>query len=108
VAKLDNVKPSTNFEDKTYGLGALKSKLDQYIYKALWNLYPGFADEARASGQVSPSENEDYIRSHSKGPSPLSKMTVNDFTPDEWSRVKNQGFSLEDILVMRGRNGKTR
>lgn len=71
----------------------------------MWHYLPGFASQAKKSGKFSPEENDDYVRRNSV-PSRARGMTVSDFSPAEWKMVKEQGFSLDDILLIRNRGKK--
>lgn len=63
---------------------------------------PGFASQARGNGKLSPEENDAFARRNAT-PAKTKGMTVSDFTPEEWKMVKERGFSLEDIMLLRKR-----
>lgn len=52
-----------------------------------------------------PVNNDEYLRDAQKNrasdPTDYMKKTVTDWTPEEWKRVKEDGFSFQDVEAMR-------
>jgi hypothetical protein len=87
---LSRSEPSKNFIDRTGIKPSLKHRLDMFLYHLM-----------RPSEKRKQDEFLRRAEEYKKNPRDYSKMTVSDFTPDEWDMVRENGFSLDDILVMR-------
>ena len=81
--------PSKHFVDKTGQPPSLKTQLDYF----LWGLV-NKDKVANNNAFVRRNRNSTHARQ-------IQNMTVSDFTPEEWRLVKENGFGLDDILVMR-------
>jgi hypothetical protein len=87
--------PSRNFIDQSAG-----QPLHKQINYLLWAmLHP--KEVQKNNEYIERNRDKTYSRQ-------LQKMTVNDFTPEEWRLVKENNFGLDDIMVMRklNRSGK--
>jgi hypothetical protein len=94
--RLENVKGSKNFVDKT-----VWGPTD-YFHDAMFRLLYPFMSMAGATGTaIDPRVNDAYVaRARKYKPTDL-KDSITNYTPEEQKLMREQGFGLEDIQVMR-------
>jgi hypothetical protein len=99
MADLSRVKPSKNFEDRIANPRLWEDKISPVIYRLMFP-FLGINDPAK-----NPMNNDEYLRQArnrvANDPTDYMKKTVNDWTPEEWKRVKDDGFSFQDVEAMR-------
>lgn len=93
--RLENVKASNNLEDRIGPNRPLNDVFGDIVFRLFYPVLGGLGNT------VSPAENDAYVARARKYKKADFNDSIVNYTPEEQKLMREQGFGLDDIHVMR-------